>query len=240
MLKAIFFDIDDTLYSTTEFAVRARENSVEAMIKAGLKLPRDMLLKELEEVVNEFTSNYEYHYDKLLLRVPKRCYEGINPALLVASAVVAYHETKFRELKPYPDVVQVLKLLARTDLIRGIITTGLAVKQAEKLIRLKLYHLFTSSAIFISDQIGISKPNLKFYQRACSELSIQPPEAMYVGDNPLTDIDPPDRLGMITVRNKRGGKYRDLKGKAKPRHEINNFRELLDILKKHYGLRFGR
>jgi FMN phosphatase YigB (HAD superfamily) len=30
-LKAIFFDIDDTLFSTSEFANKARENAVEAM-----------------------------------------------------------------------------------------------------------------------------------------------------------------------------------------------------------------
>lgn len=237
MLKAIFFDIDDTFYSTSEFAARARRNSVEAMLKTGLSLPRAMVVKELKEVINEFTSNYEHHYDKLLLRVPRRCYQGINPAILVASAVVAYHETKFRELKPYSDVSKVLKVLSKTNLIRGIITSGLEIKQAEKLIRLKLYHLLTPGAIFISDQIGINKPNIKFYRRACSELNIQPTEAMYVGDNPLTDVDPPNRIGMITVRHKRSGKYRGLKGKTKPRHEIDNFWGLLNILKKYYGLR---
>ena len=32
-LKAIFFDIDDTLYSTSEFAATARRNAMEAMIE---------------------------------------------------------------------------------------------------------------------------------------------------------------------------------------------------------------
>ena len=237
MLRALFFDIDDTLYSTTEFAARARRRSIEAMIQAGLNLPHSMLLKELEEVINEFSSNYEQHYDKLLLRVPKRCYEGLNPAILVASAVVAYHQTKFRELKPYPDVTAVLKILTRTNLIRGIITTGLEIKQAEKLIRLKLYRYLTPSAIFISDQIGISKPNIKFYERACSELNVHPAEAMYVGDNPLTDIDPPNHIGMITVWNKRSGKYLKVKGRTKPRHEINNFWDLLRLIKRRYGVK---
>jgi putative hydrolase of the HAD superfamily len=237
MLGAIFFDIDDTLYSTSNFAARARNNSIAALIKTGLDLPRDIVSKELSEIITEFSSNYEQHYDKLLLRVPYRCYEGINPAILTASAVVAYHQTKFRELKPYPDVLAVLKILARTDLIRGVITSGLAIKQAEKIIRLKIYHLLTPRAIFISDQIGINKPNIKLYQRACSDLNIQPSEAMYVGDNPLTDIDPPNRLGMITVQSKRSGKYTALKGKTKPRYQINNFWELLTILKKDFNLK---
>ena len=38
-LKAIFFDIDDTLFSTTEFADRARRGAVDAMRRYGLRLP---------------------------------------------------------------------------------------------------------------------------------------------------------------------------------------------------------
>lgn len=237
MLKAIFFDIDDTLYSTSLFAAHARKNSVDAMVKAGLKLPHEAILKELEEVIAEFSSNYEHHFDKLLLRIPKRCYDGINPALIVAAGVVAYHETKFRELKLFPDVLPALKRLARTDLIRGIISAGLEIKQAEKLIRLRIYQLLTPTAIFFSDQIGISKPNPKLYQRACSELNIAPSETMYVGDNPPQDIDPPNKIGMITVLIQRtGNKYVMAKSKTKPRHVIHNLNELLAILRKNYGI----
>ncbi len=237
MLKAIFFDIDDTFYSTSEFALRARRNSINAMLKMGLSLSREVVIKELEEVISEFTSNYEHHYDKLLVRLPHQCYKGINPAILVASAVVAYHETKFQELNPYPDVIKTLKFLSKTNLIRGVITSGLEIKQAEKLIRLNLYSFLTPKAIFISDQIGINKPNVKFYQRACNELGIKPADAMYVGDNPIMDIDPPNRIGMITVLNERSGKYRGVKGETVPKYTVNNFGELLNILKKYYRVR---
>jgi putative hydrolase of the HAD superfamily len=237
VIKAVFFDIDDTLFSTFEFARRARENSIDAMIRCGLRVERDVLLKELEEIISEFTSNYEGHFNKLLLRVPRASYNGVNPAILIAAGVVAYHETKFRELAPYNDAIEVLKILARTTLIRGVITAGLEVKQAEKLIRLKVYDYLTPNAIFISDQIGISKPNQKLYQRACSELGLRPQEAMYIGDNPTHDIDPPNAIGMITVRNRRSGKYLDHEGKTPARHEIHNFWDLLRILEDVYGVK---
>ena len=73
-LKAIFFDIDDTLYTTSEFAEMAREKALEAMIAAGLRVKKETLMLELREIVSEFSSNYDRHFDKLLLRVPKRCY----------------------------------------------------------------------------------------------------------------------------------------------------------------------
>ena len=39
-LRAIFFDIDDTLYSTSEFSELARSASIDSMIEAGLNLSK--------------------------------------------------------------------------------------------------------------------------------------------------------------------------------------------------------
>jgi putative hydrolase of the HAD superfamily len=235
-LKAIFFDIDDTLYSTYEFSEMARENAIKAMINAGLRMSKEELRQELDEIVHEFSSNYEHHFDKLLMRIPRRFYKGINPAVLIAAGVVAYHDTKFRHLNAYDDAVEVLKLLYNSDLILGIITAGITIKQSEKLIRLKIMSYLTPSAIFISDQIGISKPNVKLYQRACSDLNIRPSESMYIGDNPRNDIDPPNQIGMVTVRNCRSSRYLDQESDTEPDYEIHNFWDLLDILRDDFHL----
>ncbi len=235
-LSAIFFDIDDTLYSTSEFARRARANSVDAMIAAGLKVDRDQLLGELAEVITEFSSNYSFHFDKLLGRVPREALAGVNPAMIVASAVVAYHETKFRELQPYPDVPPLLKDLAGTEVVSGIITAGPTLKQAEKLVRLNIVQYLDANAIFISDQVGISKPNPKLYLRACQGAGIKPAEAMYVGDNPPNDVDPPKSIGMIAVLNRRSGKYIDVPCRTQPDYQISNFTELRHILREDFRL----
>lgn len=230
-IKAVVFDIDDTLYSTSLFASWARHNAVRAMVSLGLDFPERKLVRELHEVIREFSSNYDHHFDKLLLRLPESAYAGLNPAVLVAGAVMAYHETKIRELAPFSDVVVGLKVLAKMRLIRGVITDGLAVKQSEKLLRLKLYRLFTPGAIFISDQIGINKPNLKLYQRACDELKLYPNQVVYVGDDPVNDIDPAKALGMLTVLMHRGGKYLSRSGRLKPDYQVDSFRQLLRVIR---------
>jgi len=206
------------------------------MIAAGVRLDRETLLAELDEVIEEFSSNYGNHFDKLLLRVPPAAIDGLNPAVVVASAVVAYHETKSRELAPYPDAVELLKDLAKTGLVVGVITAGLAVKQAEKIVRLRVGQYLTPNAIFISDQIGISKPNPKLYSRACQAVGVLPKEAMYVGDNPAGDVDPPKSIGMTTVLNRRTGKYASAALAAKPDYQISSFDELREILRSDFGL----
>ncbi len=229
-LHAILFDLDDTLFSTSDFAERARRNAVQGMVLHGLRMPPEDALKELHEVIGEFTSNYPSHFNKLLLRIPPDRFAGVNPAIIVAAGVIAYHETKSEELRPFDDVIRALERLSKTHLLLGIISAGLEIKQAEKILRLGIYPYLDPRGIFISDQIGISKPNVKLYQMACDQLELDPRHVMYVGDNPTQDIDPCNRLGMITVRSRRDTRLRDAEGKTKPDYEIDSFDTLVQIL----------
>ena len=235
-LEAVLFDIDDTLFSTTQFATQARANAVRAMVNAGLDLPVDEVARELDEVIAEFSSNYDNHFDQLLRRLRPGCLKHINQAMIVAAGVAAYHDTKFRELAPFPDVIPLLKALRAAGLVAGIITHGWTTKQAEKLIRLGLVPHLDSGAIFISEQIGISKPNPKLYQLALADLGLQAGDVMYVGDNPFHDIAPPQSLGMVTCWSRRAAKYPIEGTGIAPDHVVDDFEQLLEILKREYEL----
>lgn len=236
-LRAVLFDIDDTLFSTTRFAQAARRNAVHAMVETGLDLPEEVVLKELEEVLSEFTSNYDHHFDQLLRRLRPKALENVNPALIVAAGVAAYHDTKFRELRPFEDVIPLLAALRAAGVITGIITHGWTIKQAEKIVRLGLVPHLDRRAVFISDQLGISKPNPKIYALALRDLGLQAPEAMYVGDSPSHDITPPKSLGMKAAWAKRASRFQPGPKDAKPDHELADFGELRTILRERYALR---
>ena len=62
-LDAIFFDLDDTLFSTSRFAETARRASVDAMCLVGLRMDAEEVMQELREVVAEFSSNFDQHFD---------------------------------------------------------------------------------------------------------------------------------------------------------------------------------
>jgi putative hydrolase of the HAD superfamily len=237
-LRALFLDIDDTLYSTSEFAAVARRAAMDAMIRYGLRMRLEEAMAELYEVIAEFGSNYPYHYDRLLRRLPANVVPDVNPAILVAAAVGAYHDTKYRSLFPFRDVPDVLhRIRGGTELVIGVITEGLEIKQAEKLVRLGVVPYLSPNAVFISDQIGISKPNRKLFLRACSEVGVKPAEAMYVGDHPENDIAPAKEVGMIAVRHRwQGGKHASSEGSVAPDYQIRSFHELLQILRDEFGL----
>lgn len=235
-LKALFFDVDDTVYSTTEFAQLARKNAVKAMIQAGLQMEEKECLHELEEVIQEFSSNYGNHFDKLLQRLPPESYRNSHPAVLIAAGIVAYHQTKFRHFAPYEDAIEVLKVLKQRQLHLGIITSGVCIKQAEKIYRLGLHELVDARAIYITDAIGIAKTNPKIFLRACRDISASPQECMYIGDNPAVDVDVPHSIGMRTVLSRRTGKYVRTEGQKDPDHVVHNFWDLLDIIDRQYEI----
>jgi len=235
-LRAVLFDIDDTLFSTTRFAGIARRNAVQAMVQAGLDIPEEVVLKELEEVLAEFSSNYDHHFDQLLRRLRPKSLEHVNSALIVAAGVAAYHDTKFRELKPFDDVLPLLSALRAAGVTTGIVTHGWTIKQAEKIVRLGLLPYLDKHAVFISEQLGISKPNPKIYALALCDLGLEPPEAMYVGDSPSHDVTPPKSLGMLAVWARRASRFQPGPKDLSPDHVVDDFVALRTILREQHGL----
>ncbi len=233
-LRAVYFDLDDTLCATTRFAHTARRNAVQAMIAQGVRASADQVSQELDEVIAEFTSNYEHHFDKLLLRLDPKALEGVNRSLVIAAGVAAYHDTKFRELRVADGALELLADLRRAGLGVGVISHGRTLKQAEKLVRLGIAPLLDHNAVIISDEVGINKPNPKLFQLALRLGGYQAGETMYVGDHPQNDIAPPRSLGMIAVWAR--AMARSELGHEKPDHTINDFRDLRRILREQYSV----
>lgn len=235
-LKAFYFDVDDTVYSITEFASVARRNAIQAMIDTGLKIDIEEGLSELAEVIKEFGSNHANHFDKLLKRFPPEILGDNSPLMLRVAGVAAYHDTKVRNFTAYGDALEVLRTLKDRGLRLGIITAGMETKQAEKIYRLGLHELVDHRFIYITDSIGIAKSNPKLYLRTCKAADCAPEECMYIGDNPPFDIDVPARLGMPTILSRRGGKYKKTVGEMEPTHTVDNFYDVLDIIDAHYEI----
>jgi putative hydrolase of the HAD superfamily len=235
-LKAIFFDIDDTLFSTTAFVARARLKAVEAMRARGLKMDTEVLLAELNTVVEEFGSNDTRHYNRLLQRLPAEAAAGNNPDLLVMAGVLAYHDTKWRELQLPQEAAQLLSGLAKTELHLGVITAGLKTKQMEKILRLGIDQWIDSKLIFITDQIGMAKVNPKLYLYAAQKAGVLPAECLHIGDHPYRDVDIARKAGFQTIWNRGSGKYSELEPSLPVDAICDTFQDLEVILKKKYGL----
>ncbi len=202
MIKAVFFDLDDTLVDTSKLAEMARRNAVENMIRHGLPVDFETAYGgELLELINEYGSNFSRHFDYLLRRL-----DLPNNPKWVAAGVVAYHNTKFAYLKTVHGARRLLLELKKADYRLGIITDGDPIKQWEKIIRLDLDDYF--DGVFISDYLGVKKPHPKIFKKALRKMNVKAEEAVMVGDRLYSDIYGAKRVGMNTIWF-RYGKYAD-------------------------------
>ncbi len=222
-IKAIFFDIDDTLYDSTKLTTMARQNSIKAMIDAGLSGGEEELYDLLSDIIKKHGSNHGKHYDELLRELGHE-----ESPKIIAAGVVAYERTKAGYLISFPGVIPTL--LALKDRYKlGVISNGLAIKQWEKLIGLGIQHLF--DVVATSEETGYDKPEREAFLPAIKKLGVSPEECVMVGDRLDTDILGGNRAGMLTVRLRKG-KHGQKTPEAKeetPTFEIDDLTEIIDV-----------
>jgi putative hydrolase of the HAD superfamily len=187
----ILFDIDDTLFPSTEFSALARKNALNAMINIGLEADYDDLSLRLTKIINERGSNYEKHFDDLCSQLGVK-----EPARYISAAIAAYHDTK-TAIAPFPKVPLTLLKLKERGYKLYIATQGSSVKQWDKLIRLRIALFF--DGVFVSDEIGENKGK-KFYLNILKKLNTTSENCIMVGDREDCDITPTKEIGIRTVR----------------------------------------
>jgi len=80
----------------------------------------------------------------------------------------------------------------------SVITNGLKEVQRPRINKLKMNHIFES--IIVSDEIGVAKPNIKFFEHSYNTIPNPPPksEVLVIGDNLNSDIVGGNNFGVDT------------------------------------------
>lgn len=97
----------------------------------------------------------------------------------------------------YPFTEPTLIRLKEMGLKLGIITNGEHDLQWNKLRLLNFDYLFDE--IVISGDVGAQKPESKPFEVMSEKLGIEPENLLYVGDNPLNDVEGSRKAGYIPV-----------------------------------------
>lgn len=221
MIKNVIFDVDDTLFPTNEFAELARKKAIRAMIRMGLvNVKEKTLYDKLLKIIKKKGSNYTKHFDDLCssLRVK-------NKSKYIAAAIAAYHDTKM-SIQPYSVIPSMLLKLHDEGYKLYAATNGRSVKQWDKLIRLGIALYF--DGVFVSEDLREEK-SPAFYYKVLKHLKTKPSECIMIGDREEYDIVPAKRVGIKTIRVRKG-KYS--KGSSVADFEVRELGGILRILQK--------
>ena len=97
----------------------------------------------------------------------------------------------------YPFTEPTLIRLKEMGLKLGIVTNGEHDLQWNKLRLLNFDYLFDE--IVISGDVGVQKPESKPFEVMSEKLGIEPENLLYVGDNPLNDVEGSRKAGYTPV-----------------------------------------
>ena len=182
-LKAVVFDMDDTLYGEKEY-VRSGYRQIARI------LPQ---VQNAEEKLWNFFEEKKPAIDELL-KIEGICSEEIK------QECVRTYRFQTPEIHLYEGVKEMLQELKYKGLQIGLITDGRPEGQRAKIDALGLEALVDE--IIVTDELGgveFRKPNPLAFETMKEKLDVEYAEMCYVGDNINKDFIAPQKLGMRSI-----------------------------------------
>lgn len=190
MLRAVLFDLDDTLFDhrlCARQALAALHAAHDCFHTCPFPAFERMHASFLEELHRRVMTG-ELPLDEARQMRFKRLFEavGVNPETeLVARAAAAYRDG-YRELrKPIAGAVDLLALV-KTRATVGIVSNNLREEQADKLRHCGLDAYV--DALIVSEEAGVSKPDPEIFRIALRALDCGASEVVMVGDSWSADV----------------------------------------------------
>ncbi|OYT35396.1 MAG: hypothetical protein B6U87_00260 [Candidatus Aenigmarchaeota archaeon ex4484_52] len=223
MIKAVVFDLDNTLIDFMKFKNACIEESADAMIDAGINLKKEILIKKIHKLYNEKTYEYRNIFSDI---INQNTSEKERRDKILANAIIAYRRVKNAYLETYPGTRSVLLYLIKKNIKLAIVSDAPRMRAYIRLCSAKLQDFFDVVVTF--DDTKKTKPSPEPFLYAIKKLNLKPNQCIYVGDNQIKDIVGAKKLGFITIFAKYGTK--ELTKTKHYDYEISNISELRKII----------
>ncbi|PGZ75794.1 HAD family hydrolase [Bacillus sp. AFS029637] len=220
VIKAIVFDMDDTLYKEKDYVV------------SGFKAVDDWIKENYKKIgfyniaIQLFDSGErKFVFNKTLEKL------NIDYDEKLISNLIEQYRIHKPDIQLLEEADWVLNNLTNHVKI-GLISDGYLVAQERKINALKLKERFHS--IILTDKLGREywKPSQIPYEKISKELQVPHQQCVYIGDNLSKDFITAKKLNWITIHiNREDGIYRNriVEQDYKAHYTINNLRRLPDI-----------
>ena len=223
MIKAVVFDLDNTLLDFMKMKHIAVKAAVSSMIFSGLDIDQDVAIKKIYSIYDSQGYEYQEVFDSFLKdTIGKVDYK------ILASGIIAYKKAKENSLMLYRNVDETLLSLTKMGLKLGVISDAPSREAWIRICSVNLEHTF-DVVITLHDQ-GIHKPSPEPFKEAINSLSVNVEETLMVGDWPERDIIGAKNVGMKTAFAKYGDTF-DTKNSGAD-YVLEDISDLINIINK--------
>ena len=223
MIKAITFDLDDTLWDVWPVVERAEELLHNWLTAHYPRIPERFTPLELRELSQEVVAACpEIAYDRTRLRKEALWLAARRADYVefdVESAFAVFFVAR-NAVEPFADVRPTLERLGRRYTLASLSNGNADLR----LIGLHDLFAFSLNAI----DVGAAKPESLMFNQARHRLAARPEQIVHVGDDPEHDVFGAARAGFRTVWVNRTG--RDWPGGSRADAEIPGLIELEQVL----------
>ena len=222
MIKAIIFDIDNTLLDFMTMKSNAINAAVDGMIKNGLDMDKQIAVDKIFDIYN----SKGYEHQEVLNEFILNHLDAIDYKML-AAGIVEYKIAKEASLALYPGVKDTLINLSNFGLKIGVLSDAPSREAWIRLYILKIHKIFDQVVTF--NDTGFHKPAKEPFIEITERLDVLPKDCLMVGDWPERDIKGANELGMKTAYAKYGStEFIDNSGAD---YELDTIHELIEIVK---------
>jgi putative hydrolase of the HAD superfamily len=223
VIKAVVFDLDNTLMDFMKMKKRAIEEAIPAMVDAGLEITTEVANKIIDEIYKEKGIEYQQVFDEFLGKIFKKVDYKI-----LSAGIVAYRRAREASLIPYPHVYSTLYSLLKLGVKMGILSDAPTKEAWLRLAYLNFHQIVDAVVTF--DDTGVRKPDPAPFRLILEKLQVSPEEAIMVGDWAERDILGASQVGMKTAFARYGDTFNTESHNAD--YELNDISELIEIINK--------
>ena len=222
MIKAIIFDLDNTLLDFVKMKQFAVKAAITAMIEAGLDVDEKKAYQDIFDLyVNKGWENQQVFDDYLNQTVGK-----VSNKIL-AAGIVSYRRAREATLLVYPNVNKTLIELIKMGIQLSVVSDAPSREAWMRLYYLNLHHVLDPVLTF--DDTGVRKPSAKPFEMALDILQSSPDEVLMIGDWPERDVIGAKQIGMKTIFARYGDTFGTVDSGAD--WDVNDIYDLVNIVK---------
>lgn len=222
MIKAIIFDLDNTLLDfmkMKQFAVKA---AITAMNEAGLNIDEDQAYEDIFELYKtKGWENQQVFNDFLMQNF------GEVSNKILAAGIVSYRRAREATLVVYPNVNKTLIELIKMGIKLAVVSDAPSREAWMRLYYLNLHHVF--DPVLTYDDSGAHKPSPKPFEMALNILDVNSDEALMIGDWPDRDVVGASQIGMKTIFARYGDTFGTVDSGAD--WDVDDIYEVVHIVK---------